>query len=66
MRDRVDESVRRGQHPSRMFLVQLICSDEECTEEIEAVIEDLSELDGLVCECGFGTVTLTVAMAELV
>ena len=49
-----------------MFLVQLTCSDEECTEEIDAVIDDLAELDGLVCECGYGTVTLTVAEVELV
>jgi hypothetical protein len=66
MRDRVGESVRRPAHPLSMFLVQLTCSDDACTEEIEAVVEDLSELDGFVCDCGFGTVTLSIATVELV
>lgn len=49
-----------------MFLVHLTCSDPPCTEEIEAIVATLDELDGLVCECGYGTVTLTIAEVELV
>ena len=44
-----------------MFIVNVICSDEECAEEIEAVVETMEEVDDLVCECHCGTVLLSVA-----
>ncbi len=49
-----------------MFLVSLTCSDQDCTEEIEVVVNHLTELDGLVCECGYGTVTISIGTVELV
>ena len=44
-----------------MFVVNVICSDEECAEEIEAVVETLEEVDDIVCECSYGTVMLRIA-----
>ena len=46
-----------------MFEVHLACSD--CPEEIEVLVADLDELEGLGCECGYGMVTLAVWEAEL-
>ena len=44
-----------------MLLARIICSDPQCTEELEVAIEDLDELDGFVCECGHGYVLMEVA-----
>ena len=44
-----------------MFIVNVICSDEDCAEEIEAVVDTVEEIDDVVCECGYGTVLVTVA-----
>jgi hypothetical protein len=44
-----------------MLLARIICSDAECTEELEVTVESLDELDGYVCECGHGFVLITVA-----
>ena len=44
-----------------MFVVNVICSDKECAEEIEAVVETLEEVDDIVCECEYGTVMLSIA-----
>jgi hypothetical protein len=44
-----------------MFLAQIVCSDPECAEETEVTVESLDELDGCVCECGFGFVLIQVA-----
>lgn len=44
-----------------MFIVNVICSDQECAEEIEAVVETLEEVDDIVCECEYGTVMLAIA-----
>ena len=41
-----------------MFEVHIACSD--CPEEIEVLVEDFGELDGLGCECGYGFVTLAI------
>ncbi len=49
-----------------MFAVHLTCSDGEGTDEVDVIVEDLAELDGLVCDCGYGTVAIRVAMVELV
>jgi hypothetical protein len=53
-------AVRPGRHDSAMFLARIVCSDSECTEELEVSVESLDELDGYVCECGFGFVLLEV------
>ena len=44
-----------------MYIVNVICSDEDCAEEIEAVVETIEEVDDIVCECSYGTVLLSVA-----
>jgi hypothetical protein len=44
-----------------MLLARILCSDPECTEEIEVSVQSLDQLDGLVCECGFDFVLLSVA-----
>jgi hypothetical protein len=44
-----------------MFIVHVSCSDESCAEEIEAVVERIEDADDVVCECGHGTVLVSVA-----
>ena len=44
-----------------MFLVQIVCSDRECTEEREIVVESLDEVEALACECSHGFVVITVS-----
>ena len=44
-----------------MYFVKVICSDGECAEEIEAVVESIEEVDDIVCECHYSTVLLSVA-----
>ena len=44
-----------------MFIVKVICSDQDCAEEIEAVVETVEEIDAIACECHYGTVLLSVA-----
>jgi hypothetical protein len=47
-----------------MWLASLICSDPGCYEERELLVESLEELDGVVCECGYGFVLLAVSDAN--
>jgi hypothetical protein len=47
-----------------MFLVHINCS--ACPEEDEIVVDDLDELFGLGCECGYGFVIESVSEVELV
>ena len=44
-----------------MLLATLVCSDPDCDDELEIVIEDMDELAGLICECGYGFVLSTVS-----
>lgn len=46
-----------------MLAIELICSDDECAEEIEALVTDLDEVERLACECGCSFVVLAVAEA---
>jgi hypothetical protein len=46
-----------------VFEVHLACSD--CPEEIELLVGDLAELEGLGCDCGYGFVTLAIGEVEL-
>jgi len=48
-----------------MWIAHVICSGQECTEELEIVVDTLDELEQLNCECGFGFAVLSVAEAEL-
>jgi hypothetical protein len=43
-----------------MLIARIVCSDPRCTEELEVAIDGLDELDGFVCECGFGFVLIEV------
>ena len=47
-----------------MFEAHIACSG--CPEEIELLIDELGELDGLTCECGYGFVLLALGEVELV
>jgi hypothetical protein len=47
-----------------MFIVNVSCSDQSCAEEFEAVVERIEDADGVVCECGHGTVLVSVAELE--
>ena len=44
-----------------MFLARIECSDPECESELELVLEELDELHGLVCDCGYGFVLASVS-----
>ena len=46
-----------------MLLVTVACSDPECIEEREIVVEDLDAVDATVCNCGHGFIV--VAVSEL-
>jgi hypothetical protein len=43
-----------------MFVATLHCSDPGCDAEVELEIEDLRELDGWPCGCGYGLALLSV------
>lgn len=47
-----------------VFEAHLACSN--CPEELELVIDELGELEGLSCECGYGFVLLSLGEVELV
>jgi hypothetical protein len=44
-----------------MLLVTVVCSDPECIEEREILVEDLDALDATVCDCGHGFVVVAVS-----
>jgi hypothetical protein len=44
-----------------VLLARIVCSDNGCEAELEVAVATLDELDGLVCDCGYGYVLLTVA-----
>lgn len=44
-----------------MWIAHVICSERDCTEELELVIESLDELERLNCECGYGFAVLSLA-----
>jgi hypothetical protein len=43
-----------------MLLAKLVCSDPKCPEEVEVAIEHVRDLEGRVCECGFGFVLVQI------
>jgi hypothetical protein len=47
-----------------MWQVKVICSDEDCAELTEVLVEDLEEVEAVVCECGYSVVVLAVASFE--
>ena len=44
-----------------MLLAKIVCCDPDCPEEAEIAIEHVRELDGRVCECGFGFVLMQIS-----
>ena len=44
-----------------MLMARIVCSDPDCTEELEVSVEGLDDLDGYVCDCGFRFVLIEVA-----
>ncbi|MGE0065981.1 MAG: hypothetical protein AB7T48_01390 [Solirubrobacterales bacterium] len=44
-----------------MWLIQVTCSDPECAEDFEVLVEDLNEVEEAVCECEACVVVLSVA-----
>jgi hypothetical protein len=49
-----------------MWLVHLTCSDDECSEELELVVENLDDAERAGCSCGHAYVLLSVSEVELV
>ena len=47
--------------PRRMWIVEVVCSDPGCAETREVIVEDLDEIERVVCDCECSIVTLTVA-----
>lgn len=44
-----------------MLIARIVCSDPDCWEEREVAVNSLEQLDGYVCECGFGFVLASVS-----
>jgi hypothetical protein len=44
-----------------MLLAKIVCSDPKCPEEAEVAIAHVRELEGRVCECGFGFVLTQIS-----
>jgi hypothetical protein len=44
-----------------VLLAKIVCSDRKCHEEAEVAIEHVRELEGRVCECGYGFVLMQIS-----
>jgi hypothetical protein len=44
-----------------MLLARILCSDPNCDEELEVVVDFVDQVDGLVCDCGHGFVLQSVS-----
>jgi hypothetical protein len=44
-----------------MFVIDVVCSDPDCAEELEVFADEIEEADSVVCECGHCVITLAVA-----
>jgi hypothetical protein len=49
-----------------MWVAHLICSDGQCTDELELVVADLDEIERVGCVCGHSYVLVSVSDVELV
>jgi hypothetical protein len=49
-----------------MFAARIACTGAGCDEVIEMLVDDLDELFGVVCSCGYGFELLSVVEVELV
>ncbi len=43
-----------------MFQVEVVCSDPRCDEELTLWVDELGEVEAVVCECGHGLVTVRI------
>ena len=48
-----------------MLVARMLCSDPQCAEEVEILVEELDELDRAWCECGYGLVVTAVSETEV-
>ncbi|HEX3238916.1 MAG TPA: hypothetical protein VHR18_02130 [Solirubrobacterales bacterium] len=44
-----------------MWLIQVTCSDPDCAEDFEVLVDDLNDVEETVCECEACVVVLSVA-----
>jgi hypothetical protein len=44
-----------------VLLATIVCSDPDCAEEGDVVVDDLDGVDRHVCECGYGFVVISVS-----
>ena len=51
---------------ARMWLAHVVCSANDCYEELEIVTDDLAEIDRIGCDCGHGFLLLSISEVELV
>jgi len=47
-----------------MWLIQVCCSDPACDEEFEVVVDELDEVERVICACEHGVVVLSVSHFE--
>ncbi len=47
-----------------MWQVLVVCSDSDCAEENEVVVEDLDDVEREACPCGYSYVVLRVSSFE--
>ena len=47
-----------------MWEARIACSGPGCEAELELLIDDLRELDGVVCDCGYGYTLVAVVEVE--
>jgi hypothetical protein len=47
-----------------MWQLTVVCSDDQCAEVLEVVVDDLDEIEAVVCECEHGVVLLSIAAFE--
>jgi hypothetical protein len=47
-----------------MWLIQVNCSDPECSEEFEVLVDDLDQVERVVCACEHGVVVVSVSQFE--
>jgi hypothetical protein len=43
----------------------MLCSDPQCAEEVEILVEQVDELDRAGCECGYGLVVTAISQIEV-
>jgi hypothetical protein len=47
-----------------MWQVLVVCSDSDCAEENEVIVENLDDVEREACPCGYSYVVLTVSSFE--